>query len=164
MKKVIFIIYLYSVCLTAMGQDTCILETMFRNPIDTAKFHLRPSLLLFSHPKCKNATLCTTLLMQRALEKDSLNIRKDRDIKLYVIQPFGYDKNDINDFESFEPVNSELLFYINIGFRGSFSEPNLTPFIILYDGKGNVFTKTGGSYSELCDMIRKVMPINDSKQ
>ena len=157
MKKTVLLFFSFCVALTAMSQNNYILETKFRNPVDTAKFHQRPTLLLFSHSKCQNATRCATLRMQEALEKDSMQIRRDRGIKLYVIQPSGYNKKDIDDFESLEPVDAELLFYMDRDCRGSFSEPNLTPFVRLYDGKGNVYIKVGGSYSELCDMIKDVL-------
>lgn len=90
--------------------------------------------------------------MQEALEKDSLQIRKGRGIKLYVIYPI-YKVEDIKTFDFFNPVLSEVVFYTETKHKGSFSEGNSTPYVVLYDGKGNIFTRLGGTYEDLCELI-----------
>lgn len=96
MKKFLIILLYVCVSLNIAGQRNDVLENRFRNPIDTTTFHTRPTILLFVHSQCGNGHLCATTRMQKALEKDSLQIRKERAIKLYVVYPKCYDIQDIN--------------------------------------------------------------------
>ena len=152
MKKSIIILVCVLFCITEEGQEHCVLETRFRNPVDTTIFHRQPTLLLFVHSKCNHGRLCPTMRMQESLEKDSLQIRKRRGIKLYVVYP-SYNVEDIKTFDSFNPVLSEVVFYTAQKHKGSFHEGNATPYIVLYDGNGNAFTRLGGTYEDLCELI-----------
>lgn len=154
MKK-FFVITLWSilVCLNIAGQENYVLETRYRNPIDTTSFHSKSTLLLFVHSKCDNSQ-CATCRMQKALKRDSLNIRKEREIKLYVIYS-NYNKCDLEMFDSYMPVLAEIAFYTDTKYKGAFSDENSTPFVVLYDGKGNTFTRLGGTYEDLCEFIKR---------
>lgn len=156
MKKALFMLVYILVGLNMSGQENYALETRFRNPVDTVKFSRNPTCLLFVHSHSKGH-LCPTSRMQQALEKDSLQIRKERGIKLYVIYP-SYKEDDIRMFDYYNPVLSEVAFYTDRKYKGSFSEGTSTPFVVLYDGKGNVFTKSGGTYEELCELIKTKIP------
>lgn len=153
MKRLFVIFGSILACLNIFGQEDYVLETRFRNPVDTTKFHTNPTLLLFVHSQCHHEHQCATTRMQKALEEDSLQIRKERGIKLYVVYP-TYKKEDIKMFDSYNPVLSEVVFYTDTKYKGIFSEGNLTPFAILYDGKGNVFTRLGGTYEDLCEWMK----------
>lgn len=156
MKKFVTTLWSILVCLNMAGQENYVLETRYRNSIDTTRFHSKPTLLLFVHSKCGNRQ-CATSRMQKALEKDSLNIRKERGIKLYVIYP-NYNENDLEMFDSYTPILAEVAFYTDIKYKGAFSDGNSTPFVVLYDGKGNTFTRLGGTYRDLCEFIKRKVP------
>lgn len=135
------------------GQENYVLETRFRNPIDTAKFNESPTLLLFVHSKCQHEHLCPTMRMQKALEYDSLGLRFRLHISLYVIYNY-YSEKDIKEFESFSPQRkAEVAFYTNAKYKGTFGDGAETPYMVFYDGKGNRWSKTGGTYEELRDSI-----------
>lgn len=153
MKKFLTILLYICVCLNIAGQENYVFENRFRNPVDTMAFYTRPTILLFVHSKCGHEHLCPTTRIQKALEEDSLKIRKERGIKLYVVYPKSYDKNDINTFDTFNPVNAEVVFYTDTKYKGFFSEGNTTPFVVLYDKKGNVHKWLGGTYNDLVDWI-----------
>ncbi|MGN0229210.1 MAG: hypothetical protein ACI4BH_05305 [Muribaculaceae bacterium] len=153
MKKVLIIFLYVCVSLNIAGQENYVFENRFRNPVDTMTFHTRPTLLLFVHSTCGHGHLCATTRIQKALEEDSLKIRKERGIKLYVVYPKCYDKNDINTFDTFNPVNAEVVFYTDAKYKGSFSEGNETPFVVLYDEKEYVHKRQVGTYKDLADWI-----------
>lgn len=153
MKKFVITLLSIFVCLNMAGQENYVLETRYRNPVDTTNFHSKPTLLLFVHSKCDNSQ-CATSRMQKALETDSLNIRKEWGIKLYVIYP-NYNENDLEMFDSYMPVLAEIAFYTDTKYKGAFSDENSTPFVVLYDGKGNTFTRLGGTYEDLCEFIKR---------
>lgn len=166
MKKLIIIFWCFLVCLKMVAQENYVLETRYRNPIDTTDFHSKPTLLLFVHSKC-NSRQCATLRMQEALEKDSLGIRKERGIKLYVIYP-TYKKEDIRMFDFYNPVFAEVAFYTDYKYKGIFSDGNSTPFAVLYDGKGNVFTRLGGTYEDIYKLMEtkissRICPVCNGK-
>lgn len=153
MKKYITLLLYICVSLNIAGQDNCVFENRFRNPVDTMTFYTCPTILLFVHSKCGHEHLCPTTRMQKALEEDSLQIRKERGIKLYVAYPNYYNTNDINTFDAFNPINAEVVFYTDRQYNGIFSEGNITPFIVLFDKSGNVHKWQGGTYKDLADWI-----------
>lgn len=153
MEKFLTILLFFCACLDIAGQDNYVFENRFRNPVDTMTFYTRPTILLFVHSKCSHEHLCPTTRIQKALEEDSLKIRKERGIKLYVVYPKYYDTSDINTFDTFNPINAEVLFYTDMRYKGVFSEGNTTPFIVLYDKKGNVHKRQGCTYKDLVDWI-----------
>ena len=136
-----------------LGQEEYVLETRFRNPVDTVKFHEIPTMLLFVHSKCQHGHLCPTTRMQKALETDSLGFRKKYGIKLYVIYP-EYSSDDILTFDSFVPTeNTAIAFYTKHRYKGTFYDGNVTPHVVFFDGKGHIRTKTGGNVEELKDSV-----------
>lgn len=159
MKKFLIILLYVCVSLNIAGQRNDVFENRFRNPIDTTTFHTSPTILLFVHSQCGNGHLCATTRMQKALEKDSLQIRKERAIKLYVVYPKCYDIQDINTFDTFNPVNTEVVFYTDTKYKGVFSEGNSTPYAVIYDGNGNIFKGLWGTYEKLCEFIKSKIPI-----
>ena len=142
---------------TAFAQnadDITILETRFRNPIDTLTISKgkNPSIVLFVHSNCKKHN-CATGKMLKALGKDSLDLRKNNNIKLFVVYPI-YSKRDIAEFDSFNPQNATVAFDINRQYRASFSgDPNTTPFIVVFNGKGDNVIQNGGTYKDLYDTV-----------
>ena len=146
-----FLLVISASCL--LGQENYVLETRFRNPIDTVKFHKTPTMLLFVHSKCQHGHLCPTTRMQKALESDTFGFINRFGIRLYVIYRY-YSQNDINTFDSFSPiVNAKVAFYTNINHQGTFGEGGTTPYIVFYDGKGHVHTQRGGTIEELNDSV-----------
>ena len=136
-----------------MGGEKYILESRYRNPIDTSNFKETPTMLVFVHSKCEHGGMCATLRMQKALESDALGFRDKYGIKLYVIYP-SYSKSDIETFDSFSPTDAtKIAFYTDSRYYGSFNEGRSTPYVIYYDGKGNIYTKLGGTIEELNDSI-----------
>ena len=136
-----------------MGVEKYILESRYRNPIDTSKFKDAPTMLVFVHSKCEHGGMCPTLRMQKALESDALGFRGKYGIKLYVIYP-SYSTYDIETFDSFSPIGAtRIAFYTDSQYYGSFNEGNNTPYVVYYDGKGHVYTKKGGTIEELNDSI-----------
>lgn len=155
MKKVLCILLLICVPVLAIAQrndEDYVLETRYRNPIDTTTFCKMPTMLLFVHSKCNQGYRCATIRMQEALEKDSLGIRSQYGIRLYVIYP-RYSDKDIQTFDSFSPINAKVAFYTEGKYWGTFKEGTTTPYIILYDGKGHMVTKTGGTIEEVKDLV-----------
>lgn len=75
----------------------------------------------------------------------------------YVIYP-NYNENDLEMFDSYTPVLAEVAFYTDIKYKGAFSDGKSTPFVVLYDGKGNTFTRLGGTYRDLCEFIKREVP------
>lgn len=144
------------VCLSSLnviGQEEYALETRFRNLIDTAKFNESSTLLLFVHSKFQDGHFCPTKRMQKALEYDSLELRFRLKIPLYVIYDHYSEKN-INDFDSFSPQrDAKVAFYTRSEYKGTFGDCGETPYIVFYDGKGNRYSRTGGTYEELRDSI-----------
>ena len=51
------------------------------------------------------------------------------------------------------PKIQKLFFYTDMKYKGVFSEGNQTPFVVLYDKKGNVHRWQGGTYKDLVDWI-----------
>lgn len=135
-------------CLNILGQEDYVLETRFRNPVDTTNFHDSPTILLFVHSKCSHGYSCATSQMQKAMEEDSLQIREERGIKLYVVYP-KYNEEDIKVFDSHNPILSEVIFYTDTKYRGSFSDGNLTPFVVFMMGKG-IYTKKKEDVMKIC--------------
>lgn len=134
------------------GQEKYVLETRYRNPVDTVKFHEDPTMLLFVHSKCQSRS-CATTRMQIALERDSLGFRARFGIKLYVIYP-KYSQSDIDAFDTFSPTeNAVVAFYTSLNHKNTFYEGNTTPHVVFYDGKGHVYSKTGGTIEELNDSV-----------
>lgn len=160
MEKLLFIISLTLMCIPIYGQENYILENKFRNPVDTSTFHKQPTILLFTHPRYKNCGGCPTFAMQKAFEVDNLGIRVKRKIKLYVIYIWGtlYNHKCIEEFEALKPVNADILFYTDTKFEGTFSE-RYTPYLRLYDGKGNVYTELGKDYEDVCNKIKELIPL-----
>lgn len=150
--------YLISICLIfnvliSVAQnmdDSYILETKYRNPIDTADISRgrTPCMVLFVHPTHENCHKCATSRMLEALAKDSLGLREQWNIKLYVIYPH-YSKRDIKTFEHYQAKNTILAFDYEGKYRKTFDSGNTTPFIALYDGKGHCWTILGGTYDTL---------------
>lgn len=159
MKKCLTILLSICACLNIAGQEHYVFENRFRNPVDTMTFYTQPTILLFVHSECGHEHWCPTTRMQKALEEDSLQIRKALGIKLYVAYPTSYNTNDINTFDAFNPKNSEVVFYTDIKYKGVFSEGNQTPFVVLYDKKGDVHRWQGGTYKDLVDWISIYIPI-----
>ena len=153
MVKLITSLVLCIFSLNAIGQEDYILETRFRNPIDTAKFHETATMLLFVHSNCQHRHLCPTTRMQRALETDSLGFLNRYGIQLFVIYP-RYSDYDIKTFDSFSPKrNANVAFYTSHSYKGAFKEGVSTPYVVFYDGKGHVRTKAGGTIAELNDSV-----------
>lgn len=153
MRKILLFIVTCICSACVMGQEDYVLETRFRNPVDTAKFHESPTMLLFVHSKCQHGHLCPTTRMQRALETDSLGFRSKFGIKLYVIYP-EYSQYDINTFDSFSPAeNTVVAFYVKRTHKGTFHESGSTPHIVFYDGNNHIRTKIGGNVEELKDSV-----------
>ena len=50
-------------------------------------------------------------------------------------------------------IDSEVVFYTDMKYKGVFSEGNQTPYVVLYDKKGNVHRWQGGTYKDLVDWI-----------
>ena len=159
MKKFLTVLLYICVCLNIAGQDNYVFENRFRNPVDTMTFYTRPTILLFVHSKCGHGHLCPTTRIQKALEEDSLQIRKERGIKLYVVFPKCYDINDVNTFDSFNPVNAEVVFYTDTKYKGTFSEGNTTPYTVFYDRNGNVSKGLCTTYEKLCELITVKMKL-----
>lgn len=152
MKKIFFLTIAMLFSISCFSQDDCLFETYYRNPIDTSRFVSsgKPSILLFVHSKCGHG--CPTLRMQKALEIDSCSIRKEFGIKLYVVYP-SYSIKDFEDFNSYHPKNAEVLFWVNkpkafYGFNDS------TPYVLLFNGKGQSWDQTGGTYDEVINLIK----------
>lgn len=151
MKSLLLLIVTY-IPILLWGQEKYVLETRYRNPIDTVKFHESPTMLLFVHSKCQSA-LCSTTKMQMALERDSLGFRTKYGINLYVVYP-KYSQSDIATFDSFSPVKGTFVaFYTSLNHRKTFHEGNITPHIVFYDGKGHVYSKIGGTIEDLNDSV-----------
>lgn len=150
--KALLILLFSCLSMLSWGQEDYVLETRFRNPIDTAAFSKNPTMLLFVHSQCKEGRMCPTMKMQKALESDSLGFRSKYGIKLYVIYP-KYSEADINTFDSFAPQNATVAFYTSKKYEGTFSEKAMTPYIVFYDGKGHLHKKEGGTIEELNDSI-----------
>ncbi len=150
--------YLITICLIfnvliSVAQnmdDSCILETKYRNPIDTADISRGeiPCMVLFVHSTHENCHKCATRRMLEALAKDSLGFREQWNIKLYVVYP-NYSNRDIKAFEHYQAKNAILAFGHDGEYRKAFGGGNATPFIILYDGKGHCWTRLGGTYDDL---------------
>ncbi len=150
------LVILFSLCVDlSWSQENYVLESRYRNPIDTSVFANKPTMMLFVHPKCKNGNMCPTARMQKALENDTLGFRSQFGIRLLVVYP-KYSENDIKDFDSFEPRDAKVCFYTYSKYRGAWGEEETTPFIIFYDGKGHIRSKTGGSIEELKDSVCNV--------
>lgn len=133
--------------------DTTILETRFRNPIDTVTISVgkNPSIVLFVHSNCRNNN-CPTGRLLKALSEDSLNLRKNNNIKLYVVYPNEYSKKDVAEFDSYSPDNAVVAFDINRTYRKKFGfNINVTPLVVIFDGKGNKIVQEGGTYKEIYD-------------
>lgn len=151
--KVFFVILLSTLfSIPSFAQEDCIFETYYRNPIDTTKFVSsgKPSVMLFVHSKCGHS--CPTRRMQEAFEADSCSIRNKNGIKLYVVYP-SYSEEAKQDFDSYKPKNAELLFWVNkpenfYGYR------NTTPYIILFNGKGQLWYQTGGTYEDFVNLVK----------
>ncbi len=153
MKRLLLYSILLVTTLNLWGQEDYVLETRFRNPVDTVMFHESPTLLLFVHSKCQHGHQCPTTRMQKALESDTLGFINRFGIRLYVIYR-NYSQNDINTFDSFSPTdNAKVAFYTNINHQGTFGEGSTTPYVVFYDGKGHVHTQTGGTIEELHDSV-----------
>ena len=157
MNRPIITICLAVISLFSIAQDIeddYILETKYRNPIDTAKISNgeSPYLLLFvhnAHGECN----CATRNIHKALSRDSLGLRAKNNIKLYVVYP-RYSEKNIQEFESFNGRNVVLAFDFQGKYRRSFlREGNTTPFIVLFDGKGNKWTHLGGSFEKVKGFI-----------
>ena len=154
MKKGFVLSIMCWLTICVWGQEDYVLETRYRNPVDTMKFQEQPTILLFVHTKCQHGHLCPTTRMQKALESDSLGFRKKYNIKLYVIYPSIVSQYDINVFDSFSPTeDAQVAFYTKSDYKGVFQEGSTTPYIIFYDGKGHIHTKTGGTIEELKDSV-----------
>lgn len=135
----------------SFAQEDCIFEAYYRNPIDTTMFVSsgKPSVMLFVHSKCGHS--CPTQRMQEAFEADSCSIRNKYGIKLYVVYP-SYSEEAIQDFDSYKPKNAEILFCVNkpenfYGYR------NTAPYIILFNGKGQFWCQTGGTYEDFVNLV-----------
>lgn len=156
MKRLISILLILISC-TTLAQSTddmTVLETRFRNPLDTLTISMgkHPSIVLFVHPNCKKHN-CATEKMLKALAQDSLDLRKNNDIKLFVVYPI-YSRIDIAEFDSFNPQNATIAFDINRQYRESFSgAPNTTPFVVVFNGKGDKVIQNGGTYTDLYDKV-----------
>lgn len=80
--------------------------------------------------------MCATSKMQKALEEDSLYLRKVFGIKLYVIYPH-YLQKDVEDFESYNPHNAVVAFDLGNQYkRAVMGDKNIFPYMVLFDGKG----------------------------
>ena len=153
MKRLLLYLMLLVPTSNLWGQEYYVLETKFRNPVDTAKFHESPTMLLFVHSKCRHGNLCPTTRMQKALESDTLGFINRFGIRLYVICQ-NYSQDDIDTFDSFAPINNaNVAFYTNRSHQGTFGEGNMTPYIVFYDGKGHTHSQTGGTIEELNDSV-----------
>ncbi len=153
MKQLLLSVLFCWVVTALYAQENYVLETRFRNPVDTTKFKESPTLLLFVHSKCQHGHLCPTTRMQKALETDSLGFRRELGMKLYVIYP-KYSSDDIQTFDSFMPTDKTVVaFYTKPYYKGTFYEGNTTPYVVFYDGRGHVRTKIGGTIVELKDSI-----------
>ncbi len=155
MNKLISILLITSYTAFAQNDsDITILETRFRNPIDTSIISKgkNPSIVLFVHPNCRKHN-CATGKMLKALGQDSLDLRKSNDIKLFVVYP-QYSRIDIAEFDSLNPKNATVAFDINRQYRVSFSgNSNTTPFVVVFNGKGDSIIQNGGTYTELFDTV-----------
>lgn len=142
------------------ADEDYILETKYRNPIDTTDISncKTPCMVLFVHSTHANC-YCATEKMLKALSEDSLHIRKKKNIKLYVIYPC-YSEKDIRNFESYCPKNAIVAFDTNQEYFRNFSQRFITPYIVFYDGKGNHWTKEGGTYGDLILCVESWMSNN----
>lgn len=152
--KTLLILLFSCLSMLSWGQEDYVLETRFRNPIDTAAFSKNPTMLLFVHSQCKEGHMCSTMKMQKALESDSLGFRSKYGIKLYVVYR-EYSKADINTFDSFAPQNATVAFYTSRKYEGTFSEKSVTPYIVFYDGNGHIHKKEGGIIEELNNSVNR---------
>ena len=153
--KRLLVIFLSFWTISLMGQieeDYC-LETEMRNPIDTSAFRMEKTILLFVH-SCDQNDACPTRKMQQAFETDSLGIRNELGIQLYVIYPH-YSSENIKEFYSFTPNNVSIAFYTNEKYRGVFGEnKEITPCVVFFDGKGHSHIKEGGTYADIYSLLK----------
>lgn len=151
----ILLAFLYCTVFAQNDNDMTILETRFRNALDTLTISKGPSpcIVVFVHSTCGNFK-CATTQMQKALEQDSLDLRKNYSIKLYVVYPHEYSSEDVKHFDSYSPLNATVAFDINGQYRMSFGDYiNATPFVVVFDGSGKRITQIGGTYQSLYDRI-----------
>lgn len=151
-KRIILLLFFYPyMAYTQNISDTTILETRFRNPIDTVTISVgkHPSIVLFVHSNCRNNN-CSTGQLLKALCEDSLDLRKNNNIKLYVVYPNEYSKMDVDEFDSYSPENAVVAFDIGGTYRRKFGfNINVTPFVVIFDGKGNKIVQEGGTYKKI---------------
>ena len=162
MKKTLYIIVstlLFAGVISAQEpQDSAVLENRFYNPIYTADFARSsyPVLVLYVHSSHGETCKCPSSRMQKALETDSLGLRKTNNIKLYVVYPSDHKSADIDLFDSYKPQNAMLAFDIN----RLYGNIKRYPYVIFYDGKGGRWTQEGGTYSSLKESIEQWLTIN----
>ena len=162
MKKVsCFILIHFLLFTTAFAQelkDSIVLENRYYNPIDTTVFAKGPSpcIVLFVHSSLGTGVECTCASgrMRKALQTDSLGLREENNIKLYVVYPSDHKPDDIEEFDSCSSKNSILAFDVNRVYK-----IKLWPYMIFYDGKGGRWTQEGGTYSSLKESIEQWLSI-----
>lgn len=162
MKKTFYFIIstlLFSVTISAQEpQDSVVLENRYYNPIDTADFARSscPVLVLCVHSSQGSNCICPSGRMQKALQTDSLGLREENNIKLYVVYPSDHNMADIEEYDSYNSKKSILSFDVNRVYKF-----RLWPYVIFYDGKGGRWTQEGGEYSSLKESIERWLTINN---
>lgn len=162
-KYFISICLIFNILLSAAQNvdDSYVLETKYRNPIDTTNISRgeTPCMVLFVHSTHENCHKCATSKMLEALAKDSLGLREQWNIKLYVVYPY-YSDRDIKMFEHYQAKNSILAFDYDGKYRKTFNNGYNTPFIVLYNGKGHCWTRLGGTYDTLVSSAKSWLQKN----
>lgn len=155
---IIICAFFFSMTVSAQEkQDSVVLENRYYNPIDTVAFAQEnsPCIVLFVHSSHGDNHVCASGRMQQALQTDSLGLREENNIKLYVVYPSDHKNSDIEEFDSYSSKNSILAFDVNRVYK-----IKQWPYVIFYDGKGGRWTQEGGTYTSLKESIEQCLTIN----